>query len=370
MSGALRRSAEPLRRRPAPGAGKAVRMSLRVLLAGLGVRGSHWAEVLRRSPRAQLVAWADPDPAALARAGERFGARPAYKSAAAALAQRDDIDALLLASPPVGREDDMRAAAERGLALLVEKPLALDLAEAAQLVRVAESGGVPLMVGLNFRYLAATQATRQLLAESIVGAPAFARFTYERWRDGARSDLNKYPLHMEQPMLWEQTIHHYDLLRYVYGRAPLDVRCHTWNPPWSMYAGDANVSAILTFDGGLVVNYQGTWQANWSRPHFEWRSECSEGVICWQDQFGELGHARHEEGELKRVPLPPHERWLTETSALLDAFLDATLEGTPLECSGRDHLVSLAMVAASIRSSHEGRAVTIAEELAVAGAAP
>lgn len=343
-------------------------MSVRVLLAGLGVRGSHWAELLQRSPRTQLVAWADPDPARVAQAAARFGARPTYATAEEALAQRADIDALLLANPPVGRAGALRAAAEQGVALLVEKPLALELAEAAELVRLAEGGGVPLMVGLNFRYLAATQATRGLLAEERLGAAVFARFTYERWRDGGRSDLNKYPLTMAQPMLWEQSIHHYDLLRYVYGREPLSVRCHTWNPPWSMYADDANVSALLTFRGGLVVNYQGTWQSNWRQPHFEWRTECRQGVIFWRDQFGALYHARHADEALTHVALPPHERWLTESGALLDDFLDALQEGGPMPCSGRDHLVSLAMVAASIRSAREGRAVAVAEELAAAGA--
>lgn len=244
-------------------------MTLPVVLAGLGVRGRYWAEVIRRSPRADIVAYADPNPAALERAAALFGPRPAFASAEEALSALPEVGALVLANPPVGRESQVRVALARKVPLLIEKPLALDLDEAARLVALAENAGIPLMVGLNFRYLGVTQAVRALLAEGTVGRPEFARFTYERYRDGHRPDLNKYPLTMDQPLLWEQSIHHFDLLRFVYGQEPLAVHGYTWNPSWSMYASDANVAAILTFDGGMVVNYQGTWQGNWAVSHFE-----------------------------------------------------------------------------------------------------
>jgi predicted dehydrogenase len=339
--------------------------TLRVVLAGLGVRGRHWAEVLNRSSRCEIVAYADPNPSARERAITQFGDHPAFDSAETALASDLDVQALILANPPMGRESQVRAAVERGLPMLIEKPLALDMAEAARLVTIAENAGVPLMVGLNFRYLPVIKETVRLLADGIVGTPEFARFTYERYRDGHRKDLNKYPLMMEQPMLWEQSIHHFDLMRYVYGQEPVTVQCKTWNPSWSMYESDANVAAIFTFDGGLIANYQGTWQSGWAEPHFEWRTDCTDGVISQRHQFGELHYARRFESSLTAVALPPHEQWITETTGLLDAFTDAVIEGKPLECSGRDHLMSLAMVQACTVSSRENRSVSIASLLPV-----
>jgi predicted dehydrogenase len=339
---------------------------LQVVLGGLGVRGAYWAEVLKRSPRCEIAAYADPNPAALERAAARFGERPAFASVETALEQLEDVDALVLANPPIGRESQVRAAAVRGIPMLIEKPLALSLAEAAHLVRIAEAAAVPLMVGLNFRYLAVTRAVLDLLHSGTVGQPEFARFTYERWRDGHRPDLNKYPLTMDQPMLWEQSIHHFDLLRYVYGQEPVTVQCQTWNPSWSMYASDANVAALFTFDGGMIVNYQGTWQSRWTVPHFEWRTECTGGVISQRDQFGDLNYAHHADSALTPVALPPHETWITETEGLLAAFVSAVVDGEPLQCSGRDHLRSLAMLEACIVSSREGRRVTVAEMLAAA----
>jgi predicted dehydrogenase len=270
-----------------------------------------------------------------------------------------DAGAVVLANPPMGRESQVRAAGELGLPLLIEKPIALSMEEAASLVKLADSYDIPLMVGLNFRYLGVTKATMQLIAEDTVGKPQFGRFTYERYRDGNRPDLNKYPLTMDQPMLWEQSIHHFDLMRFVYQAEPVRIYAHTWNPPWSMYESDANVAALILFDNGINVNYQGTWQSNWQQPHFEWRTECEKGVIAQHEQFGDLAYALRDDETATTLPLPPHERWLTETIGLLDAFLDTVLDGKTLQCSGSDHLRSLAMLEACIISSREARAVEI-----------
>ncbi len=336
---------------------------LKLLLAGLGVRGRHWAQVIRGAARAELVALVDPDAAALERVQREFGPLPAFESVKAALAALDDVDALVLANPPLGRQAIVEAAIARKLPLLIEKPLALDLVEAAGLVRMAEASGVSLMVGLNFRYLAVTRAMMRLLAEGVVGQAEFARFTYERWRDGRRPDLNDYPLVMRHPMLWEQSIHHFDLMRYVYGQEPVRLQCQTWNPSWSLYRHDSNVAALIEFDGGLRVNYQGAWQGNWAAPGFEWRSDCTQGIISQREQFGALYYARRDDGELTPVPLPPQERWISETRALFAAFVEHVLDGAALQCSGRDHLLSLAMLQACIESSAAGSGVLIADVL-------
>ena len=336
---------------------------LKVLLAGLGVRGRHWAEVLNRSPRAEIVGYVDPSSDALDRAVADYGERPCFATLEAALDTLIQIDALVLANPPIGRENQIRLMADLGIPMLVEKPLALDLAEATKLVEIAEGADVSLMVGLNFRYLSVTKETMRLLQEGQVGTPEFARFTYERWRDGNRPNLNKYPLTMAEPMLWEQSIHHFDLMRYVYQQEPIMVQCHAWNPSWSMYDDNTNVSAIFQFDGGVTVNYQGTWQGNWSVPGFEWRTDCSQGIITQREQFGDLYYAQRDAGQLTPVSLEPQERWISDTMGLLDAFLAHVLDDEPLQCSGRDHLMSLAMVQACIESSRTHTTIRISDVL-------
>jgi predicted dehydrogenase len=333
--------------------------SLKLIIAGLGPRGKYWMEVVRRAPDCEAVAYCDPNEGARASAQTHEPNIPTFTSLAEAL-KAVMADAVILATPPDTREADIALACEHRLSLLVEKPLALNIPEAARYVKMAKEAQIPLMVGLNFRYLGVTQRTLQLLAAGRLGRPEHARFTYERWRDGRLARLNKYPLSTSHPMLWEQSIHHFDLMRFVYSAEPVSVYCRTWNPSWSMYQSDTNVAAIFTFDNGVTVNYQGTWQGNWVTPHFEWRTDCTHGVILQGDQFGELSSALRDEPEATSEALPEHEVWVSDTQGVLAAFSRHLSGQGPLECSGRDHLHSLLMVEACIRSSNTGQAVAFA----------
>ena len=334
--------------------------ALRFILVGLGARARTWRRVLADNGDCRLVGVVDTGAtareAALAEcpdavAGDRL----------AEVASRVSADAVILSTPPGGRDMQIADACSARLAILAEKPLADSVPAAAAHVATADAAGVPLMVGLNFRYLAVTRALKELFAADKLGRPEFARFTYERWRDGHLPHLNKYPLEMDQPMLWEQSIHHFDLMRHVYGAEPVRIAARTFNPSWSMYAGDANVSALIEFQGGVVVSYQGTWAANWAQPRFEWRTECAHGTAIQADQFGALSRAHRDDTDRTPVDLPPHEVWVSDAAALLRAFVAHLRGSAPLECSGADHLKSLRMVEACIRSSAQGQTIIPAD---------
>ena len=163
-------------------------------------------------------------------------------------------------------------------------------------------------------------------------------------------------------MLWEQSIHHFDLMRFVYGVEPVCISARTFNPSWSMYDGDANVGALITFTGGLEVTYQGTWAGNWQKMGFEWRTECQRGVALQQEMFGALSYAIRDDPELTPVPLPESEPWVDDARALLADFVSHFRKGIPLPCPGTDHLNSLRMVEACIRSSNGEGTVSLCEQ--------
>lgn len=330
---------------------------LSIAVIGLGARARTWLQVIDESLDLRLAALCDPNPAARA-AAAGHGA-PCVATLPEALAHRPD--AVLLCTPPTDRAAQVEACARAGAAILAEKPLADTLAEAARCVRLAEDAGVPLIVGLNFRYLAVTQAKRRLLRDGAVGTPEFGRFLYERWRDGTQPRLNKYPLTMPHPMLWEQSIHHFDLMRHVYATDAHRVMADTFNPSWSHYAGDTNVAALFEFENGMRLTYQGTWQGGLDRLDFDWRTDCTEGVVTQRDMFGDLAVGRRADGALTPVPLPDRRAWLDDAAGLLAAFV-AGLRGTaPHQCTGRDHLHSLAMVEACIAASSRREPVWLEE---------
>ncbi len=334
---------------------------LRFILVGMGARSRTWRRVLEEHAECRLVGLVETDPDRLA------SARAATPEAVAGVSLEEvsagvDADVALLCTPPGGRHSQVAAACGAGLGILAEKPLADSLTAAEAHVAAAAEAGVPLAVGLNFRYLAVTRALKALFSPDRLGPPEFGRFTYERWRDGQLPQLNKYPLTMTQPMLWEQSIHHFDLMRFVYGAEPVRISARTFNPSWSMYEGDANVGALITFTGGIEVNYQGTWAGNWQEMGFEWRTECRRGIAVQREMFGALGYALRDDQELTPVSLPEEEPWVDDARGFLRDFVSHFRDGTPLPCPGIDHLNSLRMVEACIRSSAGEGAVSLCEE--------
>jgi predicted dehydrogenase len=347
---------------------------IRIIQAGVGVRGSTWARIIHEEPRAELAALADPRfPALESDLGRLADGVPCFQDLASAL-DATQADAVLLATPPAGHHQQATMAYERGLHVLAEKPLAEDLEEARLLVQEAERRNLQLMVGMNFRYLPAHQAVRRLLAEGEIGAASFAQFTYLRYRDGRRADLNKHCLTQEQPMLVEQSIHHLDLMRYCYQQEVEWLQADTWNPSWSTYRDDSNVSALLCFKDGLRVNYLGTWTAAWNQFDFRWRTDCTGGVLVQKHQFDDLYLARFRtelglEGArfkqdaepLEPVELEPVEYFVDDTRGLLAEFVAALEGGRPVVTSGQDHLKTLGLTLACIESSRTGSRVYMDE---------
>ncbi|MEM8665650.1 MAG: Gfo/Idh/MocA family oxidoreductase [Pseudomonadota bacterium] len=332
---------------------------MRVLLAGLGNRGGLWGKVLSEDPGTTIAAIVDVDPIRIETFQRQLESLPAYETVAVALA-REPIDAVVLVTPPEGRRVQTDAAFAAGVPVLSEKPLALDLQEAHAIVAAGEAAGVPLSVGLNFRYLPVSQAIKSLIASQRMGAPAFGIFNYMRNRDWWRPGMNTYPQTMEHPMMLEQTIHHLDLIRYCYGREVAALTCRTWNPPWSVYRGDANVTCQLTLEGGMEVVYTGTWTGGWNDLRFEWRTDCAEGVVIQRQLFSDLVVAGTEDAEPTVVPLETCEPFLDDTRALWSAFRASVAADEPVPCTGRDHLESLTVCFAALKAHEDGARVEMA----------
>ena len=114
---------------------------VRVGVIGLGTMGRNHVRVLRGLPRVRLAAVADPDLAAIAAFGSDAGAQ-AFAEPMALLAEAD-LDAVVIAAPTTSHLPLALAAIERGIGVLVEKPLAATPAEADAIVAAAAAPGAP-----------------------------------------------------------------------------------------------------------------------------------------------------------------------------------------------------------------------------------
>jgi predicted dehydrogenase len=124
---------------------------IRYAIVGLGRSG--WdihVKALRGRADARIVAVVDPIEDRRAEAAKEFGCK-AYASIDEVLRQ-PDVEVVVIATPSVQHAPDARRALRAGKHVLLEKPIAMNLAEADSLLRTAEKSGKHLFAHHNARY--------------------------------------------------------------------------------------------------------------------------------------------------------------------------------------------------------------------------
>ena len=130
---------------------------IRVAVIGAGAFGKNHLRVLHESPDAELVAVVDTDAGRAAEAADRHHCR-----AITNLAELPGlVDAAIVAVPTTSHADVGCRLLESGIDVLIEKPIAADLASAQRLIDSAESNGRILQVGHLERFNPAVQAVQK-----------------------------------------------------------------------------------------------------------------------------------------------------------------------------------------------------------------
>ncbi len=114
---------------------------------------------------------------------EEFAGRWGYESMETdwrKVIERDDIDLIDICSPNFLHHDMVIAAAEAGKMIVCEKPLAMNTAEAEEMVAAVEKAGVANMVSFNYRRVPAISLFKQIVDEGRVGRPFHYRATYNQ----------------------------------------------------------------------------------------------------------------------------------------------------------------------------------------------
>jgi len=140
---------------------------LRFGIIGCGGAAMPVAEALAASPVAALTAAYDLNPALAQDVAKRFGAR-AHASLEALLADAD-VQAVYIAVPHSQLAPLAAQALRAGKHALVEKPLALSVAEAEALVALADAHGLGLGVNYDLRQSAQAQQARDLVRAGAIG---------------------------------------------------------------------------------------------------------------------------------------------------------------------------------------------------------
>lgn len=342
---------------------------LRLLQVGMGGFGRGWAaDVIPTVPGVELVGCVDLDPDSLAQAQKLLSLpedryfRDLNKALAAV-----ESDAVLITTTIEGHIPVALAALAAGKHVLTEKPFAPSLAEAQRAVDAAEAAGLVLMVSQNYRYFPAVQAVRTLVASGELGPLGAVYIDFRQYDNGAPRGRHKHYV-VPQPMLVDMAIHHFDLMRAVMGQEAEEMRCVTWNDPWSKFVDPASAVATLRFDGGARVQYRGSWTSPGPKTTWagDWRMEFEGAEVTWTSRAGggtmdeaDWVVVRPLDGEPQQLPLPKLS--YLDRAGSLDTFLHAIRTGTEPPTSGRLNLGTLALTIASVESAETGAPVLLTQ---------
>lgn len=206
-------------------------------------------------PKIELVAAADPREEARARFAASFRART-YPTVEA-LSADPDVDAVYVATPHEVHAEHAITAARAGKHVLVEKPMALSLAECRSMIEAARKAGVQLVVGHSHSFDAPIARTREIIGGGTFGALRMITavyFTDFLYRPRRAEELDP----ANGGVLFNQAPHHVDIVRLLGGGQVETVRALTgaWDKSRPV---EGAYSALLTFKSSAfaTVTYSG-----------------------------------------------------------------------------------------------------------------
>ncbi|MGO4594944.1 Gfo/Idh/MocA family protein [Leifsonia sp. 2TAF2] len=324
---------------------------LPVVVVGAGAMGGEWIRMLARSPHAVPVGVVDLDVALATSTAASAGLDDVVVGASVAeVAERAGAEAVINVTVPQAHRVVNEQALRAGLPVLCEKPLAPTVAEALRQIALADVTGELLMVSQSRRYFNHLTAFRGAVGRLGPLATVNAQFFHADHEPGFR-EL------MAHPLLVDMSIHHFDQLRYLTGDEPVAVRCSSWNPAWSWFAGDAAASAEFELASGARFVYAGSrctpgLQTSWNA---DWRVYAEGGAAAWDGD-----DVVRVEAEGVGIEIPDGREGIEGS---LEEFVSALRSGTTPQNEVRANVLSLAMVEGAIRSSERGGERVVVAEL-------
>lgn len=262
---------------------------LRVGVVGCGAIGVWHARILAERPDADLAALIDTDAARARTVAQQFGA-PAWAALERALAEAA-LDALVIATPEAAHPADAEAAAAAGCALLIEKPVAADLAGIDRIAAAAARAGIPVMAAHVERFETGSALLLDALREGVCGrvVSVCARRQFAPGEAGRFSGLSS--------TLRVLGVHDFDLVRWVHPAAVAEVHAIAGRGRVFAATGlDDHVVTTIRFADGAVGLVESAWTlppayAAWPAPS-AWGSAGNNRL----DVFGDAGMLSNDMG--------------------------------------------------------------------------
>jgi len=267
-----------------------------------------------------------------------------------------EVDAVYVATTNDLHHGQVLAAAKAGRHVLCEKPLALTLAEARQMVAACKAAGVVVATNHHLRNAATHRAMRAAIAEGRIGRPLFARVSHAGY----------LPVHLQgwrikdpktgAGVVMDITVHDADTLRFVLGDEPVAVSAMVQKAGMGEGEIEDGVIGVARFKSGLLAHFHDAFTSRYAKTAFEVHG--SEGSLFGADCMTQrpIGTVtlRNGEGDVL-LPLT-HENLYERSVRAFHAAMRG--EGAP-SATGEDGVRSMAMALATLAAARSGRETAV-----------
>lgn len=309
-----------------------------------------YAAAIKALPNARLVGIADHDEDRAKTVAAALGV-PVFRDYAALVSA--EIDAVVVASENARHRELTEMAAAAGKHVLCEKPLATSAEDGEAMIAACRNAGVQLMTAFPCRFSPAMARLKAAVEQGQVGTLLALRGT-----NRGRCPFGWFvePALSGGGAVIDHTVHVADLMRWLTGSDVTQVYAEIDNRMFGSGFDDTGMLA-LQFANGVF----GTLDSSWSRPRSfpTWGdvtlAAVGEGGTLTLDMFSQnLVLYSDKTGGVTWVP------WGSNVDLLMmQAFVNALLEGKPVPVSGEDGLAAAKVAFAAYRSSKERQPVSV-----------
>ncbi|MFB3891973.1 MAG: Gfo/Idh/MocA family protein [Phycisphaerae bacterium] len=335
------------------------RKRIRVGIVGMGIRGRMYAAIAKGLPEVELVGVCD-----LAAKARRAAAKSldvgAYASADE-LCKRARPDAVVIATPDFAHVEPAVAAAAAGADLLIEKPLAMNVADGRTICRAVEQAGVRAMVAFENHWNPPLAAMKAAADAGELGRLASC---VSQLDDRIDVPTGYLPWLGRSSPGWFLMSHTVELAGWIAGQRPVRVWASGRKETLAGRGIDTYdaIHAVIEFDGGMVGSFNSCWILPRSLPLiFQFRHEMvgTKGSMRADltDQMLHKAVDRYEHPSTIGVSMTGA---MTSPPALMFCqFVEAMRTGAPSPCPLADGLVNVAAIAGVHESIATGRPVDV-----------
>jgi predicted dehydrogenase len=217
-------------------------------VVGLGYWGPNLLRVLADDPTVEITWICDRDPDRLARFHRRH---PLARTTADVdpVLEDQEVDAVVIATPICTHHELAAASLSAGKHTFIEKPLAPSVAQADELIALADRVDRLLMCGHTFLYSPPVRAVKRMVETGALGDLYFV----------SSSRVNLGPYRSDMSVVWDLGPHDFSILLDWFGEPPVTVQTIGRD---ALTSGIADIAFVaMTFRGGVVANVELSWLA-------------------------------------------------------------------------------------------------------------